>query len=105
LLVALRESGLSYGQLAEQFDVHPTTCHARYKRLTKKAVKSEDTKMDDKLLATYQSLREDMWKKIEAELGVPWRWAEDRIFDLGKGRSSRSGGIKLDLCPRGRYSF
>jgi hypothetical protein len=73
--------------------------------LTQKAVKTEDNKLEEKLLETYQRLREDMWKKIETELGVPWRWAEDRIFELGKGKSARHGGVQLDLCPRGKYSF
>ena len=49
--------------------------------LTKKAFKSEDDKVDEKLLAMYKGLRKDMWKKIEA---LPWRWAEDRIFELGR---------------------
>lgn len=49
----------------------------------KKAV-GWDQEMDHKLLQSYQKRREEMWKGVATDLGVPWRAAEDRVWDLGK---------------------
>lgn len=60
-----------------------TTCHRRYHELMVKAVEW-DEKMDEKLRKTYQKHRDKVWEAIAGELGVPWRAAENRAWDLGK---------------------
>ena len=43
-----------------------------------------DKEMDDRLIDIYVRYRKDLWSRVEAEMHVPWRSIEDRIFDLGK---------------------
>jgi hypothetical protein len=54
----------------------------------KKAVGWND-EMDQQLLQSYQKRREEMWRGVAADLGVPWRAAEDRVWDLGKKKFVR----------------
>ena len=60
----------------------------RYNKLMKKAVGWND-EMDQQLLKSYQKRREEMWRGVAADLGVPWRAAEDRVWDLGKKKFVR----------------
>jgi hypothetical protein len=46
--------------------------------------------MDQNLLQSYQKRREEMWRGVAADLGVPWKAAEDHAWDLGKKKCVRS---------------
>jgi len=40
--------------------------------------------LDVKVKKAYLKHREAMWQAVASEVGVPWRAAEDRAWDLGK---------------------
>lgn len=82
-LLGLKASGSNWKQISEQLEVPCTTCRERYNKLMKKAV-TWDKQMDEKLERAYQRHREQMWKNVANDIGIPWRAAEDRMWDLGK---------------------
>jgi len=45
--------------------------------------------MDKKLEKAYLKHRDKIWEAVGGELGIPWRAAEDRAFDLGKKRLAK----------------
>jgi len=60
-----------------------TTCHYHYSKLMTNAVEWDED-MDKKLRIAYQKHRDGFWEEVGRELGVPWRAAEARAWDLGK---------------------
>jgi len=82
-LLGLKANGQTWTQISEFLDIAKTTCRERYNRLVKKTV-GWDQEMDQKLLQSYQKRREEMWRGVASDLGIPWRAAEDRVWDLGK---------------------
>ena len=40
--------------------------------------------LDQKLEKLYRVRREDLWKGIANDMGIPWRAVEDRHWDLGR---------------------
>ena len=69
-------------------EVPSTTCRERHNILMKNEV-DWDRELDQRLEKAYMKRREDMWKPIAGELGVSWRAAEDRLWELGKKRFAR----------------
>ena len=63
--------------------IPPTTCSDRYNKLMRDAVEW-DKDLDQKLRKAYSQFREEMWKRVSEQIGVPWRAAEDRALNLGK---------------------
>jgi hypothetical protein len=79
----MRSNGRTWIEVSEFLDLPNTTVRERYNKLIKKStVWDED--MDRELKQAYQQVRQDMWKLVANKVGVPWRAAEDRIWDLGK---------------------
>ena len=79
----MRSNGKTWKEVSDFFDIPSTTCIEHYNKLvTKTTVWDED--MDHKLEKAYQQGREEMWTGVAQRVGVPWRAAEDRVWDLGK---------------------
>ena len=83
VLLGLKNSGNTYTQISEFMQIPPSTCKDRYNKLMRDAVKWDDD-LDQKLRKAYTQFREEMWKRVGEQVGVPWRAAEDRGMNLGK---------------------
>lgn len=46
--------------------------------------------LDEKLEKLYKLRREDIWKGIANDMGIPWRAVEDRHWDLGRKKLAKS---------------
>ena len=88
LCIELKNSGNTWVQVSKMLGRPESTCRAHYHALCKKLVEWDD-EMDRKLEKYYQRRREEMWKGFERELGVPWKAAEDRMWDLQKTKRNR----------------
>lgn len=81
--MGLKASGNTWEQIAEFMKIPRTTCLDRHNKLVKKAV-VWDNELNQRLEKMYQKRREEIWRGIGAELGIPWKAVEDHAFDLGK---------------------
>jgi len=84
----LKASGSTWKHISDFLEIAPTTCLERYNKLMKTAVGWDD-EMDKKLEKAYLKHRDKVWEAVGSELGIPWRAAEDRAFDLGKKRLAK----------------
>ena len=84
-LLRLKASGNTFKKIGELFNLPRTTCQDHYYKLMKKGVEWDEN-MDKKLEMAYQKHRDQVWVAVAGELGVSWRAAEDRAWDLGKKR-------------------
>lgn len=82
-LLGLKARGTTNVKISEVLGIPTTTCHRRYHELTEKAVEW-DQNMDEKLRMAYQKYQDKVWETVANELGVHWRAAENRAWDLGK---------------------
>ena len=87
-MVGLKSTGHTFKQISEYLEIAQTTCVERYNKLMKTAV-GWDKEMDKKLEKAYLKHRDKIWEAVGGELGIPWRAAEDRAFDLGKKRLAK----------------
>jgi len=83
MLLGLKSSGHTWQQISTFMEIPPTTCVERHNKLIKKSV-VWDKELDVKVKKAYLKHREAMWQAVASEVGVPWRAAEDRAWDLGK---------------------
>ena len=81
--MGLKSNGKGLTKIAELMYIPYTCCWRRYNELMAKGV-DWNAELDQKLKKSYQIRREEMWKSVADDIGVPWRAAEDRAWDLGK---------------------
>jgi hypothetical protein len=79
----LKSSGNTWSQISQFLEIPASTCIDRYNKLMKRSI-VWDEELDAKIHKAYLKHREAMWKAVGNEVGVPWRAAEDRAWDLGK---------------------
>jgi Myb-like DNA-binding domain len=83
VLIKLKSEGHTWAEISKFFNKPATTCGSHYTVLMKNAVEW-NPELDQKLENAYLRHRDSMWKAIGSELEIPWRAAEDRMWDLGK---------------------
>jgi folate-binding Fe-S cluster repair protein YgfZ len=81
LLIELKNNGATWVEVSKSIGRPQTTCLDRYTVLCKNSVEWDD-EMDKRLEKYYQKRRESMWKGVEEELGMSWKAAENRMWDL-----------------------
>lgn len=85
----LKASGNTFKQISEFMGIPQTNCFNRHGKLMRNAIEWDD-ELNKRLEKAYQKRREEMWKGIATDLGVPWKAVEDHTWDLGKKKFVRN---------------
>ncbi|KAI1766602.1 hypothetical protein GGR53DRAFT_202894 [Hypoxylon sp. FL1150] len=97
IIIDLRASGMKWEDISKRLPGRSAiSCRLHYQNYLEKRAEWDEEKKN-KLSRLYERNRfkEDMWKQVANEMGVPWRTVEKMHWQLGEVEIARRAGANL----------